>query len=290
MRRESRTVYDIIQSMQSDLTRAERQLADTLIYGYPSAGLGSITELADRAGVSTPTVARMVQKIGFSGYPEFQAALRQEVQEMVSNPSRRRETWGQDIPETHILHRFAKAASDNIARTLDQVQPEEFDAVCRLMADPARRLHIAGGRLTGALAQYLFLHLQMLRPGVALVPSHANVWPHYMLDIQKGDVLMAFDVRRYENSTQLMAEMAHERGAEIVLFTDQWRSPIHRLARTTFAARIEVPSAWDSGLSTQLLTETLIAALQEINWETTKERTEHLEAAFDRSRLFRKFT
>ncbi|MBM7067458.1 MurR/RpiR family transcriptional regulator [Actibacterium sp. 188UL27-1] len=284
------TVFDQVQALHGDLTRAERQLADTILDNYPISGLGSITELAEQAGVSTPTVARMVQKIGYSGYPEFQAALRVELQAMVSNPVHKRERWGQDIPETHVLHRFAQAASENMYRTLDQIDPVEFDALCGIIIDPARRLHIAGGRISGTLAQYLFLHLQMIRPGVALVPTHSNVWPHYMLDIGAGDTLIAFDVRRYENSTLLMAEMAHERGAEIVLFTDQWRSPIHRVASHTFAARISVPSAWDSAMATMLLIECAIAAVQEGNWEAVKSRTDTLEASFDRTGLFRKFT
>ena len=290
MSSDENTVFDRIHRLQVSLTRAERQLADAILDNYPISGLGSITELAETSGVSTPTVARMVQKLGFSGYPEFQAELRRELQDMVSDPHRKRAVMGQDIPATHVLNRFAQASSDNIHRTLDKIDPAEFDAFCDLIGDPSRRLFVAGGRLSGTLAQYFFLHLQMLRPGVTIIPSHANVWPHYTLDMGKGDVLIAFDVRRYENSTLAMAEMAGENGSEIVLFTDQWRSPIHRLARHTFAVRIAVPSAWDSSMATLFLIETAIAQLQETHWDKVSERTDRLETAFDRSKLFRKFT
>ena len=47
------------------LTRAEKQLAESLLDNYPVSGLGSITTIAENAGVSTPTVVRMVQKLGF---------------------------------------------------------------------------------------------------------------------------------------------------------------------------------------------------------------------------------
>ena len=101
---------------------------------------------------------------------------------------------------------------------------------------------------------------------------------------------MIFDVRRYENNTLKLAEMAHARGAEIILFTDQWRSPVHQLARHSFSSRIVVPSAWDSVATTMLLVETMIAAVQNLDWDETKERMEELEDLFDRTRLFRKFT
>ena len=61
------------------LTPAEKQLAAHLRRNYPVAGLASITRLGRAAGVSSPTVVRLVQKLSFRGYPEFQAALREEL-------------------------------------------------------------------------------------------------------------------------------------------------------------------------------------------------------------------
>lgn len=283
------TIPELLTRAGNDLTRAERQLAGAILSNYPVSGLGSITELADSAGVSTPTVARMVQKIGFTGYPDFQQALRRELEDVVSNPIRKHETWVSQAPDQHVLNRFTDEAAENIRRTLDQIDPATFDAVCALLADPARKSFIVGGRITQTLASYLFLHLQMVRSGVTLVPSNSNAWPHYVLDIAERDVLVVLDVRRYENSTLMLAELAAERGAEIVLLTDQWLSPIYRVASQTLAARIEVPSAWDSNVSTLLLIEAMIAAVQELSWNTTRPRNELLEQVFDRTRQFRKF-
>ncbi len=70
------TISDRIQQKLDDLTRAERQLADAILENYPASGLGPLTSLAKDANVSAPTVARMVQKLGFKGYPDFQAELR----------------------------------------------------------------------------------------------------------------------------------------------------------------------------------------------------------------------
>jgi DNA-binding MurR/RpiR family transcriptional regulator len=42
-----------------------------MLDNYPVSGLGSITTSRRKRGVSTPTVARMVQKLGYKGYPDF---------------------------------------------------------------------------------------------------------------------------------------------------------------------------------------------------------------------------
>ena len=61
------TVRELIRENYSALTQSERKFANALLENYPSAGLASITIVAANAGVSTPTVARMVQKLGFKG-------------------------------------------------------------------------------------------------------------------------------------------------------------------------------------------------------------------------------
>lgn len=283
------SIAEAIQSKRDSMTRSELQLVNVILDEYPISGLCSITELADKAQVSTPTVARLVQKLGLGGYGPFQAALRAELAQMISDPIAKRDVWKNDLPEEHILNRYARQAIENQRNTIDEVDPQDFDGLCRLMADPDRRIYIAGGRITGTLANYLYLHLQMIRPDVHLLPVAAS-WPHDLLDIRAGDVLIAFDVRRYENTTLLMGQMCHERGAEVVLFTDQWRSPIHRIATHTFSGRIAVPSAWDSTASLLVLVECAIASVQETLWESVKARTDSLETAFDRTKLFRKFT
>lgn len=61
------TIAEKLQTKFDSLTRAERQLANSLLDNYPVSGLASITTVAQNAEVSTPTVARMVQKLGFKG-------------------------------------------------------------------------------------------------------------------------------------------------------------------------------------------------------------------------------
>lgn len=284
------TIADRLHVQLDELTRAERQLADSILAAYPVSGLGSITQVAQAADVSTPTVARMVQKLGFKGYAEFQTALRSEIEAKISGPVARRETWAEGAPGAHILNRFTEAVIGNIRQSLAQADPSKFDAICDLLADPARRIHVAGGRITRTLADYLALHLQMVRPGVVPLQGHQNAWAHSLLDINVGDVLVIFDVRRYENATLRLAEMASEKGAEIVLFTDQWRSPVHRLARASLVSRTVVPSAWDSSVTALLLMETVIAAVQERCWGETCGRMEALDEMFNRTGFFRKFT
>lgn len=284
------TIAERLQAAFDTLTRAEKQLADSLLQGYPVSGLPSITQVAQNADVSTPTVVRMVQKLGYSGFPAFQAALRDELEARISDPISKRNVWAEKAPEAHILNRFTDAVIGNIRQTLTHIDPEMFERCCALLADAGRSVYVVGGRITRSLAEHFFLHMQVLRADVTHIQSISNAWPHYLLDVKADDVVVIFDVRRYENSTLKLAEMARERGAVIVLFTDQWRSPVHDLADCSFCGRIIVPSAWDSSVTLLLLLETVVADVQERTWSVTRDRMEALEEMFDRTRFFRKFT
>jgi len=284
------TISDRIQDKLDDLTRAERQLAHSILENYPASGLGPLSALAKDAGVSVPTVARMVQKLGYKGYPEFQAELREELKAKAKSPIAKHDTWAEGAPSEHMLNRFTDAVIDNIRHTLGQIEPQQFDRACALVADTNRHLYIVGGRITHTMAEHLFLHMQVIRPNVTHIQSTSNAWPHYLLDVNADDVFVIFDMRRYENNTLKLAEMAHSKGAKLILFTDQWRSPVHHFADIGFSSRIVVPSAWDSLATPLLLIETMISAVQDLNWGDTKYRMEELENMFDQTKLFRKFT
>ena len=278
------TVAERLRLMSGELTAAERKLMSALFANYPMAGLGSITDFAREAEVSTPSVLRLAKKLGFAGFPALQEELRSELSAQLQNPITKHERWAADAPDTHILNKFATAAMENLSGSLKLMDHRAFDAVVALLADRKRGIHIAGGRITGAIAGYLATHLQMARPGVGLLPAAHASWPQYLLDIGKQDVILFFDIRRYDARMLDLAASARERGAKIVLITDQWISPIARLAVHSLPLRIEAPSSWDSNIVPLFVAEALVAATVNASWRETEARIAELEAISDTGR------
>ena len=287
MQSSAATVSDVIHANYQGLTRAEKRLAESLLGNYPVSGLGSITVVAENAGVSTPTVARMVQKLGYKGYAEFQSRLHQEVEATISGPIAKHDRWASNAPGMHILNRFAEAITGNLRDTLSDLDTAAFDNAAGILADRKRSLYFIGGRITGSVAEYFFTHMQVIRPKTTLMSLNASSWPQYMLNMNRGDVLVIFDIRRYEQDMATLAEVAHTSGVQILLFTDQWISPVARHALHTFRVRIEAPSAWDSSVVMLFVVEALIEAVQSGTWDETRERMKSLEGLFEQSRLFR---
>jgi len=280
----AKIVKQRIQDELDGLTRSERQLASILLQDYPMAGLQSITKLAAAAQVSTPTVIRMARKLGFDGFPDMQDALREEVAAQIKKPISKRDDWAADDETEHPITRFAQAVWTNMRHTLERLDKEMFNAVAQLLADTERPLYVVGGRITRSNADYLYNHMQIIRPNVTMLGNSANVWPQYLLDMGKPSVL---DIVARHSRNCPTAQVASSRGVTVVLFTDQWGSPIGKTADYTFHALVEAPSSWDSTIALQLISETLIAEVQEARWEESKERIEELERFFSSTRIFR---
>ena len=66
----------------------------------------------------------------------------------------------------------------------------------------------------------------------------------------------------------------------MVLFTDQWVSPIAEYAAYSFPVRIEAPSGWDSGVATLFVIEALSAAVERQLWPKASKRIKALEEAY----------
>jgi len=277
-----------LRAAMPDLTRAERQLAAHMLASYPMAVLGSVASVARGAGVSGPTVVRLVQKLGYSGYPEFQAQLREEVGEKLASPIAKHEKWARSGDPEHVLEAFAAKVIENVTATLGQIDRASFDAVADLLADRERRIATLGGRLTHPVAEYFATTLRVTRGEVSLWSNLPNSWPPALLDMRPGDVLVAFDIRRYEASVLHIVEMARTQGAEVVLITDRWVSPAAAHAQHILPCHIEVPSAWDSITALVMLVEALLAGVQNRSWDETSDRLRRMEALYARAQLFRR--
>lgn len=282
------TIAEKIKQQFDQFTPAERELANTLIANYPMAGLVTIIELAKSAKISTPTVMRTVKKLGFKGYSDFQITLRDELQQTLSDPIVKHDHWASDVPAEHILGQFANAVTTNLRQSLKQIDHKSFDQVVALLSEKQRDIHIVGGRITHAFADYLQTHLQVIRKNVHMLPTSSGLWPHHLLNVKQGDILIIFDIRRYEADLLELAKLAGEREVKIVLFTDQWLSPITSHATHYFTSRIEAPSGWDSGVVILFTIESLIAALEKVLWADTSSRLKELEDIFDFTGRFKR--
>ena len=271
----STSIAELINERIDTMPAGERSAAQTLIANYPMLGLKTVAEFSAHAGVSSPTILRFVNRIGFQNYPDFQARLQDELAAQLQSPHHRNEhpEKGRDAAYPAVEHTL-----ENIRETFRHLGEKQLRQVVSALSNSRGNVYLIGGRFTDPIAQYMAAHMSIIRPHVFHLGGQESVWRDRLLDMGKRDVLVVFDIRRYQDSLLKLAEKARGRGVEVVLITDQWLSPIARVAHHVLAGRITVPSAWDSSAALFVLAETIIREMTRALEQDSAARIAELEA------------
>ncbi|MFB6627056.1 MurR/RpiR family transcriptional regulator [Streptomyces sp. NPDC056374] len=289
----SSTLADEIRKRLGDLSPAERKVARVLLAGYPAAVFETVATIADRASVSAPTVLRCASRLGFKGFPDLQAALRAELDARTASPitlyahsgpsqSGTPEEGQASNPELRAALSLVQQA---VSQTFEEIAPREFDDAVQLLSDPRRRVHVAGGRFTHLLAQYLGLHLTQFRDQVQVLPDRDVERTSFLTQLARRDVTVLFDYRRYEPDKTAIAELARERGGKVIVFTDPWLSPAAAHADVVLTTQVTSSSPYDSLTPALALVESLVAAVLERIGDKGHERMKLSESVARRTGL-----
>jgi DNA-binding MurR/RpiR family transcriptional regulator len=273
----------VAEHLRDSLTNAsatERRVIHSLLADYPMLALGTLSDWASRAGVSAPTILRYLTKIDFTSFPEFQLRLRDELSNQLRSPLEK-QARPQTADPASRAQEFGSAICDNVRETFAHLPPSETEAVVKLLSDSKRKIALVGGRFTDPLARYTAAHLTILRSGAFTLIGQIDSWRDKLLELGKGDVLVAFDIRRYSTDLQRFCEQAAERKIIVVLITDQWLSPVSKVASHVLPARINVPSRWDSNVALMAVIEMLLEAVTTRLGSLASQRIAELEALRD---------
>jgi DNA-binding MurR/RpiR family transcriptional regulator len=268
----------LLKQREETFTVSERRVVAVLLANYPSAALTSISQLAGQAGVSDPTVHRLVLKLGFNGYPEFQCALLAEVDARMNSPLSRLESSAHEPHEQDMQQAMLGSLTLAIGKTAEQASRDDFERIVSLLADPGRTVLCCGGRASGFFAAWLAVLLSQVRPRARHVEPSLERSSELLADLIPGDVVVIYDYRRYQESVVQFARAAHELGAQVVLFTDEWRSPIAGFADAALISFVQSASPFDTKVPVIAQTEAVVAALVQRASLEAKARLKRIEA------------
>lgn len=260
------------------LTSAEAKIVQVLLADYPMSGLGTATRLAKAAGVSDPTVMRLMIKLGYGGFAAFQSKLLAEIESRLHSPLLMMEAKRPANSSEGTVNDYFHSVSDSLERTRTAVASQSYGRAAKMLLDCKGQVVLLGGRFSRHIASMLAGYLVQFRPGVHDIGSLAPTDFDLLIDLGKRDLLVVFDYRRYQSDVVNFARQARERGMGILLFTDPWLSPISELADLTLIAAIEANSPFDTLATAVVQMETVFAHALESEGQTVRKRIEDIES------------
>ncbi|MFC8507626.1 MurR/RpiR family transcriptional regulator [Streptomyces sp. NPDC057411] len=265
------------------LSPGQRRIAQYLIDHLTEAAFLSITELAERVGVSQPSVTRFAVSLGFSGYPALREVLQPIALSAVAGTPDSRE---------QIRQNELQAAVD--------AEIENLENVRRLLADTNQVLEIGrelahsvpltvlGLRISVSLAEYFAYAARRIHPDVRVVTRGGSVAYDALLQARAagGGWVLAFAMPRHANETLAALRAARSTGLRVVLITDPTVGPLVEEADVVLTAGAGSRLVFDSYAAPGMLSAALLQAMADADPERTQARLEQYEQVADQHGFF----
>ncbi|MBD0839566.1 MurR/RpiR family transcriptional regulator [Streptomyces sp. TRM68416] len=264
------------------LSPGQRRIAQYLIEHITEAAFLSITDLAERVGVSQPSVTRFAAAVGFSGYP----ALREKLQSIALGT-----LAGGPAAEENSSNELQAAVDaeienlENLRR--DFADPDQVIDVGRKLSQ-STPLTILGLRISASLAEYVAYAARRIHPDVRLVTRGGSVAYDALLQSREagGTWVLAFSMPRHAQETLTAVRVARSAGLKVALVTDLALGPVADEADVVFATGTGSRLVFDSYAAPGLMAAALLQAMTDADPERTQARLEEYEQISDRHQFF----
>ncbi|WP_182906284.1 MurR/RpiR family transcriptional regulator [Microbispora sp. H13382] len=256
------------------LSPSQRRIARYLLDNAQEAVFFTSADLAERAGVSQPSVTRFAAALGFRGFPEFREALRMSV-------------FGDRPPDT-TGDRFNEIQElvDSEIRDLERLRDGLADAgqLRRVAGRLARSspLLVMGMRISAPLAHLFGYLAEKVLSDVRVLDVPGSVLEDRLSRAAESGAewVLAIGLPRYPRELAQGLVWARRAGLKVALVTDQPVGRLAELADEVLPAPVSSEFAFDSHAGPTVLCTALLHCMLDV---LAAEGQTRLEAFDDRA-------
>ncbi|MDQ3934026.1 MAG: MurR/RpiR family transcriptional regulator [Actinomycetota bacterium] len=215
-----------------EFSRSQKDVGQYIVDHLDEAAFHTAEELARRANTSSSTVVRFAQALGFEGFPELQAAAREEYR-------RARETGGPAVDSLDTPPLFpidqteleAALAADhvNVAETARKLDRDEVAAAVERISRSEHTL-LCGTDQMAFFASYLRHLLMLLDLRCEVVASPSQEGLARLGRIDENTLVVGFSAGRPHPLVVRAMKLARHRRAGTIAIADATLSEVAKLA------------------------------------------------------------
>jgi DNA-binding MurR/RpiR family transcriptional regulator len=229
---EHQSLSKYIQARFDECSRSQKDVAQYIVDHLDEAAFQTAEELARRANTSSSTVVRFSQALGFEGFPELQAAAREEYRRVHAKapdgaPSGSTPLFSLDQNEFET----ALAADHlNVEETARKVSRSSVEAVIDAIVS-AEKVLVAGTDQMAFFASYLRHLLMLLDLRVDVVASPSQEALSRLGRIDEHTLVIGLSAGRPHPLVVRAMKLARHRKARTAAITDATLSEVAKLAQ-----------------------------------------------------------
>jgi DNA-binding MurR/RpiR family transcriptional regulator len=230
----------------SSASKADKAIATYMLAEPRKLPFDTAASLAEKVGVSEPTVGRFCRTIGYDGFKDLKNSLKEDMGD---------QPWliGDRLRD---LRERAKAGEDQLTRGLE-MEMEALVAVYEIAHSPAFKsvvqrlvkaeaVYAVGFQTERGMAQIFVNQLQYVRDRVHLVDLAGGNFAEVLAGGAKDTALVLFEARRYSRHARLLAQEAKAHDVHVTLITDPYCDWAHEAADEIFVVPTSFNLFWDS--------------------------------------------
>ncbi|MDQ0394405.1 MurR/RpiR family transcriptional regulator [Labrys monachus] len=206
-----------IQERFEKLTPSEQKLAALMLDRQDDLLTYSATELANFAGVSKATAARLFRSLGYSDFNEVRLQAREERNRTA--PFERRSAKVTQVRGARSIEAHLQIEVANLTRSFESLRSDRLNEAADVLTE-ASRLWLLGLGLDEGLARYARLLFARLRPNVQLIGSQPGAWSEDLAMTGPGDALLVISVAPRPTIIRPILDYARTTRMAIVAVTD----------------------------------------------------------------------
>ena len=211
----------LLKEKMPDMSLRLRIVAKYIVDHPSDFGLDSIRETARKSGVSTYTLVRAANSLGFESYDQLREPFRHAL--VSSTGFSEASEWLKNLRQEGALGRVqADAAANTLAiveRSLQHQTQDQMQQIVDLLLG-ARTVYLTAVRASYSLAYYLQYVGRMALPYMHLIPRHQNSAIDDLNDAGSEDVMIAITFTPYSRETIDACKFAVKRGVKLILISD----------------------------------------------------------------------
>jgi DNA-binding MurR/RpiR family transcriptional regulator len=225
------TLCEEIRHRFDDFSRSQKDVAQYIVDHLDEAAFATAEELARRASTSSSTVVRFAQALGFEGFPELQAAARDEYRRARDGTGALEQLVAPPLFPLDQTDFEAALAADhvNIEETARKIDRDEVEAAIAAVSG-ARYIVASGTDQMAFFASYLRHLLVLLDFRCEVVASPSQEGLARLGRLGPRTLLIAFSAGRASPLVVRAMKLARNRGASTIAIADASLSEIGRYA------------------------------------------------------------
>lgn len=218
------------------LGETDRRVIETILHAPEEVVRGSVTELAQRAGVAQSSAVRACQRIGYRGYQDVKIAITRDLAYRSQQKDEIVHEEGIDAqtPAAEVISRILRRSGRALVEATQTVDPDAFAEVVDRITR-AKRILVIGNGTSTAPAQDAAYRLTALG---FIVNAPTDVMTQHLLGLQLDASSVCLVISHTGSSRESLnaAQAASNNGAYVAAITSFSNSPLTKIADTSLIA------------------------------------------------------